>query len=434
MHVSAHRVAFKIALTYIIIGVVWIIFSDKMSFLLSKNGIEDFLLFQRYKGWLFVFVTGIMLYFLIENRTKQVMKSTAELKEKELELKTSNFRYQSLFHHHPDAVIELSSTGTIQSINPAGKGLFRLSENQIGTISFTSLVEKKDLLRIKDAYKSVLNGNAETFEIPVMNLEKEQIMVRMTLLPIVINGSIIGMYGIAKNVTDQKRNEELMIKNEKMYVIGQLAASVAHEIRNPLTSIKGFVQLMKETNKKSDTYLELIMSEIDRIHSITSEMLYLGKNEAIHFENVSLQELLYGTTLLMNAEAHMNNTYIQIHSSEQSIFVSGDPNLLKQVFINIIKNSIEAIKSREMDAPGVIDIHMKRNENHVVVDIHDNGIGMDEERVKRLGEPFYSTKEKGTGLGLTVSMKIMKRHNGTIEFNSKKGEGTSVFITFPLPN
>lgn len=428
MHATAYRVASKIAFIYIFIGVLWIIFSDQVSYFLSNNGMGDFLTFQRYKGWFFVLITGIVLFVLINKRTKQIIQSTNELKEKELELQANTLRYQSLFQQNPDAVFELSKEGMLLAINSAGQQMFQQTTSKLIGTSFLQLVQNHDSIYVEKRMNDVLKGDPATFEITFDG----PIIVRMTLLPIVIKGDVTGLYGIAKDITEHKRNEELMIKNEKMYVIGQLAASVAHEIRNPLTSIKGFIQLMKEGSNDQQSHLQLILSEIERIEGITSEMLYLGKNESIQFETIEMTELIHQVTYLIHPEAKMYDTDIHIHTYEKPVHILGDPNLLKQVFINLLKNSIEAIKMKQDDSRGNIDIDLYTKINKLFISIKDNGIGMDEDRIKRLGEPFYSTKEKGTGLGLAVSMKIMKRHHSTITFHSKKNNGTTVILTFPM--
>ncbi|WP_243292205.1 ATP-binding protein [Bacillus sp. FJAT-47783] len=431
MNDSPHRIAIKIALTYVSLGGLWIIFTDYFSFLFSQNGIEDFLMFQRYKGWIFTLMTGILLYFLVEQRTKQLFLSTNALKEKENQLEKSTLRYESLFQHNPDAVIELDLEGKLLSLNQAGKKMLYVKEENIEGIPFMDLVDKKDKDRFFQLFKQVLKGKAKTFELVLQKIENQRRTVRCTLLPIIVDHNVTGVYGIAKDITEQKRNEELMIKNEKMYVMGQLAASVAHEIRNPLTSIKGFVQLMNETNTLNQTYLELMMSEIDRMNTITSEMLYLGKNEEVTFEKVDLQKLLHVIALFMDAEANMNNTTIKLHQLPKPVYISGDPNQLKQVFINIIKNSIEAIEASLDKRNGSIHIYLLEEKEEVIVSIKDNGGGIEQERIKRLGELFYSTKEKGTGLGLAVCTKIVKRHKGTIEFDSQKERGTTVSVKLP---
>ena len=213
-----------------------------------------------------------------------------------------------------------------------------------------------------------------------------------------------------------------------MSIIGQLAASVAHEIRNPLTSLKGFVQLMEQTKTYDEHYMEIMMSEIERINLISSEMLILGKKQDVEFSKTDIVEILNQVMLLMKAEAHFHSAKLKfINHLTHPVFVIANQNQLKQVFINIIKNSLEAISSE-----GTVILSIARHEERAMIVVKDTGIGIEEERLNSLGEPFYSTKEKGTGLGLTVSFKIIEKHKGTIRIESELGKGTEVTVSLPV--
>lgn len=231
-----------------------------------------------------------------------------------------------------------------------------------------------------------------------------------------------------KDVTQKRITEELLRKSERLAVVGQLAAGMAHEIRNPLTSIRGFVQLISDQSDQTEPYVKIILSELDRINHIVSELLVLAKPQARNFDQLDLPELVKEVVVLYDTQAIMNN--VQIISSLDHAFppVYGDRNQLKQVFINILKNAIEA-----MPAGGkvMVDI-VKRDESHLVVRLLDEGEGISPEHLDKLGEPFYTTKEKGTGLGLMVSYNIIREHQGEINIASDPGQGTTVEIVLPI--
>jgi len=430
MYNSSHRIALRVALIYVIIGSGWILFSDYWSLLLSENNIHEYMKFQRYKGWIFTIVTGILIYFLIYQHTKKLFQSTNALKETEEELQNSTLRYQSLYEHNPDAVVEFDLDGKIISINPVGKKMLNL-KGEKGNETFYQLLDQKSKKHFLTSFQTVKNGQAVTFEADLENTHDQLKTLRCTLIPIIVNEMVTGVYGIAKDITHQKRNEELMLKSERMYIIGQLAAAVAHEIRNPLTSIKGFVQLMNETKSLNQVYLDVMMEEIDRMNTITSEMLLLGKDQNLHYEDIDIQELLHTIKVLMEAQAHYINATLKLNRHQQPIYILGDPNQLKQLFINIIQNSIEAIHGHLDKKSGEINIFIQEKSDSVTISISDNGTGIEMDRMKRLGEPFYSTKEKGTGLGLAICMKIVKQHKGTLHFDSEIGKGTTVTVSLP---
>jgi signal transduction histidine kinase len=238
-------------------------------------------------------------------------------------------------------------------------------------------------------------------------------------------GLIENIVIISRDISERKSAEEILLRSEKLSIVGELAAGIAHEIRNPLTTIKGFMQLYQREDSSIDN---LLLSELDRIETITSQLLTLGKPQAVELKRTNVLELIEGTLELLAPEAAMNNIQFKLTFEESSYFITCEKNQLKQVFLNIFKNAMEAMKDG-----GDIQIGLRKGpEDECVISVQDQGCGIPEELLPRLGEPFYTLKEKGTGLGLMISNKIIKQHNGSITFKSKSKEGTIVEIKLPL--
>ncbi|UJF36435.1 PAS domain-containing sensor histidine kinase [Paenibacillus hexagrammi] len=242
------------------------------------------------------------------------------------------------------------------------------------------------------------------------------------------NGRLLGTVITFKDITEQKKTEELLFKSDKLSAVGQLAAGVAHEIRNPLTALKGFLQLMRTDNAKEKYYIEIMQKELQRIEFIVNEFLFVSKPQAIHFEVQELDSIVVSTIELLQPQALMNNILIEVELAPELPLVTCDEHQLKQVFINILKNALEA-----MSGGGTMRIQAFPSEDQKSLCIRfiDHGCGIAPERIPKLGEPFYSTKEKGTGLGLMVCYRIIEAHDGTMKIRSKLGEGTTVEITLP---
>jgi two-component system sporulation sensor kinase A len=231
---------------------------------------------------------------------------------------------------------------------------------------------------------------------------------------------------IIRDISERKKNEELLVNSEKLYVAGQLAAGIAHEIRNPLTSLKGFLQLMAAGKLANKNYFDIMKSELTRIDSIVSELLMLSKPQVYELARTDVRILLDDTMTLLGAQAILHNIEMETSMGDEPLWVVGVENQLKQVFINVLKNAIEA-----MTGGGTIVISSRREGEHVVVQIQDDGPGIPEEQLCKIGQPFYTTKEKGTGLGLMVTYKIVHNHNGRIAVRSELGSGTKFEISFP---
>jgi two-component system sporulation sensor kinase A len=239
-------------------------------------------------------------------------------------------------------------------------------------------------------------------------------------------GEIDSYVTVGRDITDRVNNDDVLRNLDRLSIIGQLAAGVAHEIRNPLTSLKGFSKLLKDTTtkEKQDDYLSIIMNELDRIDMIVNEFMSLAKPQAIQFDQENLNSIVESTVNILHPQALLHNVQITSQYQNDDIELLCNPNQLKQVFVNFLKNAIES-----MPSGGNVNIHVQRVEgNRVQVCFSDEGMGIDDELMHYLGTPFYTTKDKGIGLGLTVSNKIIQEHNGTMKIESQIGKGTTIKV------
>ncbi|MBP1995686.1 ATP-binding protein [Paenibacillus eucommiae] len=216
--------------------------------------------------------------------------------------------------------------------------------------------------------------------------------------------------------------------SEKLNVLSELAASVAHEIRNPMTVARGFMQLLNQSQvseEKRTMYTTMVIEEIDRAQSIISDYLSLAKPQAEKLENVNISLLMVKLMNLISPYASLRNVQIELHTAP-SLNMEANADKLIQCLVNLTKNGIEA-----MPVGGTLDIIGYKEHTKIILEIKDNGIGMSQEQIERLGTPFYSTKLKGTGLGMMVSYNIIKSFNGSIHVQSELGKGTCMRVSFP---
>nr|WP_281272116.1 ATP-binding protein [Paenibacillus flagellatus] len=204
--------------------------------------------------------------------------------------------------------------------------------------------------------------------------------------------------------------------------VGQLAAGIAHEIRNPLTALKGFNKLM-QAGAPNSAYLDIMDSELDRINTIVSELLFLSKPRSVEFEDKNIISIIRDVCSLLETQAIINNVEIVKQLEVEKYTVRCVEHQLKQVFINLVKNAIEA-----MPNGGKITISAELIDSSILIGIRDEGHGIPDKIQAKIGQPFFTTKEKGTGLGLMVSQKIIQNHDGNMTIRSKMNEGTVVKI------
>jgi EAL domain-containing protein (putative c-di-GMP-specific phosphodiesterase class I)/signal transduction histidine kinase len=247
-----------------------------------------------------------------------------------------------------------------------------------------------------------------------------------TLRPIRIGGQVVEVIASCVDITEQKISEEERREAEKLSVVERLAVGVAHEIRNPLTSLMGFTQLLKK-EAENPFYFNLIFSDIRRLEKIVNEFLTFAQPQETHMEEMDANTLLQEALILFHSQTQLNNVQIIENPCENLPPIYCDANQIKQVLIKILQNAVDALPNG-----GIIKIStMLSGEKFMAFRVVDQGCGISDERMKHIGEPFYSTKEKGIGLGLMICKKIMKAHGGSIHITSKEVKGTTVDILVP---
>ncbi|MED3509393.1 PAS domain-containing protein [Bacillus velezensis] len=343
-------------------------------------------------------------------------------------LQKSRERYQLLIQNSIDTIAVIHNDKWV-FMNESGISLFEAEtyEDLIGKNVYDQL-HPCDHDGLKQRIQNIIDRKTESEIIKQswFTFKNRLIYTEMVCIPTTFFGET-AVQVILRDISERKQTEELMLKSEKLSIAGQLAAGIAHEIRNPLTAIKGFLQLMKPTMEENEHYFEIVFSELSRIELILSELLMLAKPQqnAVK-ERVNLKKIISEVTALLETQANLKGIFIKTDYEHDSMYINGDQNQLKQVFINLIKNAVES-----MPDGGTVHILMTEDEYSVNVTVKDEGDGIPENVLKRIGEPFLTTKEKGTGLGLMVTFNLIKNHQGAIQVDSKPDRGTAFHITFP---
>ncbi|MDH7479945.1 MAG: ATP-binding protein, partial [Syntrophomonadaceae bacterium] len=238
---------------------------------------------------------------------------------------------------------------------------------------------------------------------------------------------------MAGALEERKQLQEHLQRADRLAAIGEIAAGVAHEIRNPLTSIKGFVQFIEEELDEYDhrlEYTKIIIREVDRVNKIVNELLYYARPSESQITLADVNRVLEDTLVLVNIKMLQPGITLRKKLAHDLPPVLMDEEQIKQVFLNLIINSIQAIEDS-----GEITIETGQGENNrfVQVAFHDTGVGIPPDLRAKIFDPFFTTRKKGTGLGLAVVSKIVENHGGFIEVSSQPGRGSTFVVSLPIP-
>jgi len=396
---------------------------------------EELLNYTYQKGdfsyFLFTLSVTFLVAFLQIRYSKAVERDDNAKKE---EVKRDNEQQiLDLINAMPDLIYIQDGTGKFIGMNQYAKDLFKLKNTDYRDKHLDEVFSQNEWFR---NFQNCFSNDEISWEKGIPNRFEMELSIENQFFAIFdiikvptffADGTRKSFLVIGRDITEKKKTNELLLKSEKLSVVGELAAGVAHEIRNPLTSIKGFLQLADQKGEFNPDYVQIMLGETVRMESIVSEYLSLAKPNQDSPQSLQQMDVLVRNVITL-FESQTNLKNITIHSKlDPTNPIMCNPNELKQVFINIFQNAIEAIESN-----GDIYIYLKNVfEDGVEIIFIDNGCGMEKERLMKIGEPFFSTKEKGTGLGLLTSNRIIEKHNGTIKMESEVNKGTEVRVFLP---
>ena len=336
-----------------------------------------------------------------------------------------------------EGIIAVDNEGVIQGINKKACFLFsiprdtegeKLSKYMIVNDTGRSILE---IIKSKDSDTKLLKDN-----------DNERIL-QINILPIGDSGRIIGTLIKAFDITKTYESAQKLKRAEQLASLTTLAAGVAHEIKNPLGSISIYVQLIEKIIKKNmdndcqcykdfREYSDIIKEEISRLEETINSFLFSVRKLELNIEDVNINELILSTVSFLKYEIEKNNVNIDIKFDKDNLILKLDEKYIKQSLINIIQNAIDAMSENKDDNKKYIYITLKTIDNYAVISIKDTGIGMKEDTINKIFEPYFTTKRHGTGLGLTNVVRIIEAHNGNITIESEYGKGSEFIIKLPL--
>jgi PAS domain S-box-containing protein len=329
----------------------------------------------------------------------------------------------SVLSKNTDPFFIVNMSGQLVYVNNVCEELLQYSRNDLKNMNLSDIFISSALSDTLTFFIEKQREQLVNFDSKITLRPGNPIDVNVTTFPILFNNEVVGNYVVLKDITMIKRERQLL--SEKQAAAGQLAAGIAHEIRNPITAIKGFLQLIMGEHKGEKTYFRIVESEINRVETILKELMVLAKPTKINYKKLDIRFLLDKVLTLMESQTLLKNIEVIKNFQALEVSIIGDENQMKQVFINYIKNAIEAMK----DGGKLIVEGIHLNEG-VHIRIIDHGSGIPPEILRRINEPFFTTKEQGTGLGMLISNEIIEEHKGKLNIISNT-EGTCIEVILP---
>jgi two-component system, sporulation sensor kinase E len=370
------------------------------------------------------FAVGIITGTLVEKKNMSLAKFDEELKRYMLLENYTNSIIESI----KGGVVAVNSDMLITSANQGAKDMLAAGSDCIGQ-NFTEVFACCE--SVKDTIYRAFIENKPFENIEVMinrnNLEKA---VRINVYPLNFENVKKGLVIIIDDITEVKKLQKELLRNEKLAALGELSTGVAHEIRNPLGIIKAIEQTMKselKDNPEAVKELDIIDEEVERANRVVKALMEFGKPPKGEKALYSIHSVIEDVLTIANKYIMQHGVKVIYNKSDNTDTVM-DKELLKQAFVNIIFNAVQA-----MPGGGRLTISsVNLRDVFITVLFEDTGIGIEEENIDKIFNPFYTTKEDGTGLGLSIVHKIMEEHGGVIRVSSKAGEGTVFEVTLPV--
>ncbi|MCX7958081.1 MAG: ATP-binding protein [Deltaproteobacteria bacterium] len=348
------------------------------------------------------------------------MATSEKYFEKKRDYDILSEQYRTIVENLSDGIL-LFRNGRLIYLNDVARSLFEAGEDAAGNTEISSKI--KDIL----SQLSLLAGG----EITSFKTGSKKIVAVRHKRRTYENNDVDDIY-IISDLTEGRRMQEEIVRSEKLASIGKVATGFAHEIRNPLSSILGSIELVQRTTRfdgENKMLMDIIVKELLRVNELIERFLMFARPVPPRFSSVNIGQIISEVAEIIKFDKDFReNIKIEIRDNLNKE-ISADPSMMKQVFWNLIKNSVQAIKG---DGRIIITLKKGSEDGFLEIEVRDTGCGIPHTEIEKIFDPFYSTKEKNIGIGLSIIHTIIREHRGRIEVESVVNEGTTFRIILPV--
>lgn len=364
--------------------------------------------------------------------TKQLVLETKcqSLQETLEDLEESRNRYAALYDFAPVGYVTLDQKGCIKEINLTCASLLGLERTQLIGTPLSVLVVKSDMKTFLHHMHCCRKGEKTITELSLTTRNDPPVQVQILSIPLNgVAGSADCYKTVITDISESKHYEREMARLDRLNLVGEMAAGIGHEVRNPMTTVRGFLQLYrdKEVFTQYKVSFDLMIDELDRANSIITEFLTLAKNKTVALKAQNLNAVLENIAPLIQADAMVSDKNINMNLGKIPELLL-DQKEIRQLVLNLVRNGLEA-----MPPGGNLTIRTFTDGSEVVLSVQDQGCGIEPGVLEKIGTPFFTTKDQRTGLGLAVCYSIAARHNAIINIESSPA-GATFFVRFKLVN
>ena len=354
------------------------------------------------------------------------------VEKRTIELEESKSHREAMLSGIADGIVFTDQDNKITFINDAAELIFDIKRDDWIGKNFENAHSPESHKKAIQLIKDMREGKVKSYTSEIISGEKT---IFAHFSPIMHGPEYLGVIFIARDITEMKRLQAELIQSEKLALVGKMSSSIAHELRNPLVPIGGFARIIHkklEEGSPIKKYAEIIIKEIDRLERLLHDLLYYTKEVKPVMQPSNLNEIINELIILYEDTFNERKIKVDARISPEIPLITLDPTQIKQSLMNLLYNAIQA-----MPDGGILTIESRMEEregiHYASVYIHDTGCGIPDEVMKRIFDPFYTTKIHGLGLGLTLTKNIIELHGGEIEVKSEGGKGTTFKISLPIP-